>query len=188
MKKKIGLTALGVIFLLAPGCATSTDRAAYHQAQVEAITMQMAAISKIKPILHIEAHPGQQIVMSGVKSLEVYYPLTGEAFKQVEQFKDEYVPVYLSALNLMGIPISIATQGYFFNEALKTVQGGNRSNYYYGNNNTGQQGTTFGSGTVIGSPGAGAANANANATAMPTTTTTTELMPAAGGVLDDSKP
>ena len=156
------------------GCASSADRIAYHNAQVEAITIQMMAISKIKPLLTIEAHEGQEIRMSGVKKLEVYYPITGEAFKSVEQYRDEYLPVYLAAMNLMGIPISIATQGYFFNEALKTVNSSTHGSVYYGSNNSGLQGSPSG---VQGPAGVSSVVGNSGnpaiGTSVPTTTTTT---------------
>jgi hypothetical protein len=163
MKKKIGMAILGALLLLALGCATSADRAAYHQAQVDAIKAQMEAVRNIKPIVSIEALPGQNIVMSGIKKFEVYPALSGNEFREVRQFQDEYLPVYIAGLNLMGIPIGIGIQGYFANEALKTALGNKGGNTYYGSNNSGQQGVTFGGGTVIGSPGAGAANANGNA-------------------------
>jgi len=177
------LTCLILIAFALSACATAAERAAFHQAQVDAITMQMAAITRIKPLLHIEAQPGQTIVMSGVKSLEVYYPITGEAFKQVEQFKDEYVPVYLAAMNLMGIPISIATQGYFFNEALKTTMGG-AGNTYYGANNTGTQAGQIGAGSTFQSPFGSSSNANGNASSGSTNAPVSTV----GGDFNGSEP
>lgn len=175
------LKTIGAVVLsgLLWSCATSADRAAYHQAQVDAIKAQVEAELYRKPMVEIEAFEGQNIVISGLSKLKMWYPKNGSSDIQlVKQYQDEYVPVYIAAMNLMGIPISIATQGYFINEILKTTSSTKTNVYNYGNNNSGLQGSTT-TGSNVASPfgassvNSGTGNNSATPTNAVTTTTTT---------------
>lgn len=163
---------------LTVGCATSADRAAYHTAQAESIKAQMEtqmiAMRSIKPMFSIEAKDGENIVMSGVKKFEIYAPAKVPDIKGIEQYKDEYIPVYLSAMNLLGIPIGMAVQGYFAAELIKAAsQGGN---IYYGDNSP-YQGVSGGTGIGMSNSAIGVTGRDGNPTvSVPTTTTTTTTL------------
>lgn len=67
MKQLASLLILAVVAGLA-GCASKEEVLAYYQANLEAIKAQ-------KPLVELEAQPGQEI--TGLKALRVYAPLAG---------------------------------------------------------------------------------------------------------------
>ena len=146
--KKIAIILIG--FLTLAGCATSQERAEFHSAQLMAIQAVIQAEMNRKPMIVLEGIQGQPIQVSGLSRLEVYAPSDVAKSLQFKQFHDEYVPVYIAAANLLGIPIGIAVQGYFTNELMKTAMSGSGGSIYYGDNSQ-YQGITGGNG--IGSTG-----------------------------------
>jgi|GEM_PF-2765161 len=83
--------------LLTAGCASGEEKAAYLNAQLEALKLQ-------KPILELRAQPGQQIELKGVEALLVHAPLGGgNGNGLVRQHQNEWAPVAREGLGILGV-------------------------------------------------------------------------------------
>ncbi|MCA1988701.1 MAG: hypothetical protein LDL07_06080 [Desulfarculus sp.] len=85
-----------LLAILAAGCASGEEKAAYLNAQLEALRLQ-------KPILELRAQPGQQIELKGVEALLVHAPLGGGGGGLVRQHQNEWAPVAREGLGILGV-------------------------------------------------------------------------------------
>ncbi|MCA1987618.1 MAG: hypothetical protein LDL07_00530 [Desulfarculus sp.] len=127
------LPLLGMVLLAVSGCATSEEKTAFLNAQLEALKMQ-------KPLLELRAKAGEQIELRGVESLAVYAPLGGgNGGGLVRQHQNEWAPVAREGLGILGVVGGI----YFAGEKavqLADVVGRNAGTHITGSfNNTGGQ-------------------------------------------------
>lgn len=123
--------------LLTAGCASSEEKTAYLNAQLEALKLQ-------KPILELRAKPGESIELKGVEALLVHAPLGGGAGGQIRQHQNEWAPVAREGLGILGVVGGI----YFAGEKavqLAEVVGKNAGTQITGsfNNSGGQSPVSF---------------------------------------------
>jgi hypothetical protein len=101
MKTCSTLAALAIL----TGCATSADHArAYYDAQA-------AAQANQRPLIRMEAHNGQDIVLAGVKRFEVYAPAGNS--QSLTQYREAHHPAW----DILGQTLRIAAPIYFAGEA-----------------------------------------------------------------------
>ncbi len=111
------IAALGV--LLAAGCAGTQERVAYMQAQLKALEMQLKGR---KPILVIEAMPGQELKITGLKRLAVYAPRsTNPGSPLIKQYRDPWANVVTNGLGVVGAVAGIYVGGQAAVELADTV-------------------------------------------------------------------
>jgi hypothetical protein len=85
---------LSVVAFSLVGCAGDSDMQAYLKAQLDALDRQ-------KPLVMLEAQPGQTMELKGVKSLVVYAP-NGNA-SQIRPLESQWAPVWREALRVAGV-------------------------------------------------------------------------------------
>ncbi len=83
--------------VLAAGCASSEEKTAYLNAQLEALKLQ-------KPILELRAKAGESIELKGVEALLVHAPLDGgNGGGLVRPHQNEWAPVAREGLGILGV-------------------------------------------------------------------------------------
>lgn len=86
---------LALTALLAAGCASTEEKNAYLNAQLEALKLQ-------KPLLYLKAKPGEQITLGGLEELAVYQPLGAGGGSLIRQHQNEWAPVAREGLGIIG--------------------------------------------------------------------------------------
>ncbi|MFH1061104.1 MAG: hypothetical protein V1797_20775 [Pseudomonadota bacterium] len=89
------LALLALLAVLAVGCASSEEKNAYLNAQLEALKLQ-------KPLLYLKAKPGEQITLGGLEELAVYQPLGAGGGSLIRQHQNEWAPVAREGLGIIG--------------------------------------------------------------------------------------
>jgi len=143
-----------------------TDETAYYSAQANMAKEHAQAVLNQKPLLKMVAHDGQEIVLRGVKSLEVYHNSWKGKPTQVKQWENQYLKVGGQVLfGAIAAAALINAQNRTADIATKGIE--NAGSSYSGsyNNPSGQSGVVSGSGSV--------APVNTPSTTTTTTTGTT---------------
>ncbi|MCA1905929.1 MAG: hypothetical protein LDL11_04985 [Desulfarculus sp.] len=119
--------------LLTAGCASGEEKAAYLNAQLEALRLQ-------KPLLELRAKPGEQIELKGVEALLVHAPLGGgSGGGLVRQHQNEWAPVAREGLGILGVVGGIYFAGEKAVQLAETVGKSAGTHISGGFNNSGGQ-------------------------------------------------
>ncbi len=97
---RAALSGLVVALALAGGCISAQERKDYYQAQLDAMRER-------KPLLEIEAKDGEELRISGLKTLRVYAP-NGEA---VQQLRDQAAEAAREGLGIAGAVATVYVGG-----------------------------------------------------------------------------
>lgn len=106
--RRVAMVMLSVLAFSLAGCAADGDMQAYLKAQLDALDRQ-------KPLVMLEAQPGQTMELKGVKSLVVYAPNGGVG--QIRPLESQWAPVWREALRVAGVVGGI----YYGGQALSNL-------------------------------------------------------------------